>query len=145
MHVIIDGYGGDPDQLADENVVRVILDRYPDEMGMTKITQPSVVRFKGTKPEDWGISGYVMIAESHIAIHTFPDRGYVWVDIFSCKEFETEGAVDRVADAFGLTHVKTDVHERGLEYPHSMMEARPVAMGERFAVAGAFSESPVGG
>ncbi len=48
MHVIIDGYGGDPDQLADENVVRVILDRYPEEMGMTKITQPMDLRYTGS-------------------------------------------------------------------------------------------------
>jgi hypothetical protein len=37
MHVIIDGFGGDPEQLSDANVVRVILDQYPDMMGMTKI------------------------------------------------------------------------------------------------------------
>jgi S-adenosylmethionine/arginine decarboxylase-like enzyme len=43
MHVIIDGYGGDPDQLADENAVRVILDEVPGMMGMTKITQPKVL------------------------------------------------------------------------------------------------------
>ena len=145
MHLTIDGFGGDRERLSSETLVRSLLDRYPGEISMTKISQPQVLRYVGEKEEDWGVSGFVLIAESHIAIHTFPDRGYVWVDIFSCKEFETEGAVDRVADAFGLTHVKTDVHERGLEYPHSMTEARPVAMGERFAVAGAFSESPVGG
>ena len=33
MHVIIDGYGGDPDQLADENVVSVILDEVPRHDG----------------------------------------------------------------------------------------------------------------
>ena len=50
MHVIVDGYGGDPDQLADENVVRVILDEVPDAMGMTKITQPHVLRYTGSNP-----------------------------------------------------------------------------------------------
>ncbi|HXG36344.1 MAG TPA: S-adenosylmethionine decarboxylase, partial [Dehalococcoidia bacterium] len=68
MHVVIDGYGGDPEQLANEETVRVLLDRCPDEMGMTKITAPLVMQYRGSKPEDWGISGFVMIAESHIAI-----------------------------------------------------------------------------
>ncbi len=90
MHVIIDGYGGDPEQLSDENVIRVILDSYPEMMGMTKITQPTVLEYRGSKPEDWGVSGYVMIAESHIAMHTFPERRLVWADIFSCKDFDAD-------------------------------------------------------
>ena len=40
MHVIVDGFGGDPEQLSDENVVRAVLDQYPQEMGMTKIAPP---------------------------------------------------------------------------------------------------------
>ncbi len=117
MHVIIDGYGGDPDQLADENVVRVILDRYPDEMGMTKITQPSVVRFRGTKPEDWGVSGYVMIAESHIALHTFPERRLVWIDIFSCKDFDAAPICEDLKQRFLLREMDVNILERGLEAP----------------------------
>lgn len=117
MHVIIDGYGGDPAQLADENVVRVILDRYPGEMGMTKITQPSVVRYKGTKPEDWGVSGYVMIAESHIALHTFPERRLIWIDIFSCKDFDAAPIFEDLKERFSLSEMDVNTLERGLEAP----------------------------
>jgi S-adenosylmethionine decarboxylase len=145
MHLTIDGFGGDRERLSSETLVRSLLDRYPGEIGMTKISEPLVLRYVGEKPEDWGVTGFVIIAESHIAIHTFPDRGYVWVDIFSCKAFEADGAIDRIADAFGLTHAKTDIHERGLEYPHLVDEARPIAMGERFTVAGSLAEVPAGG
>ena len=102
MHVIIDGYGGDPDQLADENVVRVMLDELPDMMGMSKITQPKVLRYTGSKPEDWGVSGFVMIAESHIAIHTFPERRLVWADVFSCKDFDESTRSGRDQARFSL-------------------------------------------
>ena len=115
MHVIIDGYGGDPDQLADENVVRAILDRYPGEMGMTKIAPPTVVRYKGSKPEDWGVSGYVMIAESHISMHTFPGRRLVWADIFSCKEFDAALILEDLKQRFRLREMNVSVLERGLE------------------------------
>jgi S-adenosylmethionine decarboxylase len=115
MHVIIDGYGGDPSQLDDENVVRVILDRYPELMGMTKITQPNVLRYQGTKPEDWGVSGYVMIAESHIAVHTFPERGLVWADIFSCKDFDSAEVLDDLKRRFSLRQMDVRVIERQLE------------------------------
>jgi len=115
MHVIVDGFGGDPDQLADENVVRAILDQYPQEMGMTKIAPPTVVRYKGTKPEDWGVSGYVMIAESHISLHTFPERCLIWVDIFSCKAFDAAPIVDDLRRRFGLREMQVNMLERGLE------------------------------
>ncbi len=115
MHVIVDGFGGDPEQLADENVVRAVLDLYPDEMGMTKIAPPTVVRYKGTKPEDWGVSGYVMIAESHISVHTFPERSLIWADIFSCKEFDAAPIVDDMRRRFGLREMQVNILERGLE------------------------------
>ncbi len=115
MHVIVDGFGGDPDQLADENVVRAILDLYPEELGMTKIAPPTVVRYKGTKPEDWGVSGYVMIAESHISLHTFPERSLIWADIFSCKDFDAAPVVDDLRRRFGLREMQVSILDRGLE------------------------------
>jgi S-adenosylmethionine decarboxylase len=136
MHLTIDGFGGNRELLSSETLVRSLLDRYPGEINMTKIAPPFVYRYVGDKPEDWGVSGFVLIAESHIAIHTFPERGYVWVDIFSCKGFEADGAIDTVSDAFELTSAKIQKLERGLEYPHSIAEATPIAMDERLAVAG---------
>lgn len=115
MHVIIDGYGGDPDQLSDENVVRVILDEVPELMGMSKITQPKVLRYVGSKPEDWGVSGFVMIAESHISIHTFPERRLVWADIFSCKDFDSSAVLEDLKQRFRLREMDVKMLERELE------------------------------
>ena len=115
MHVIIDGYGGDPEQLADENAVRVLLEQYPDLMGMTRITQPAVLRYKGTSPEDWGVSGFVMIAESHIAVHTFPERALIWADIFSCKDFEPALVLEDLKQRFSLREMDVKMLERNLE------------------------------
>lgn len=125
MHVIIDGFGGDPDQLADENVVRVILDQYPEQMGMTKITQPTVIRYTGSKPEDWGVSGYVMIAESHIAMHTFPERRLIWADIFSCKDFEAAPIIEDLKKRFHLREMDVKTLERSLEARPELVEGAP--------------------
>ena len=115
MHVIIDGYGGDPQRLADELVLRVLLDEYPGQMGMTKIAPAAVHRYVGAKPEDWGLSGFVVIAESHISVHTFPARGCLWADVFSCKGFDAARAVDGIKEAFHLREVRVQVLPRGLE------------------------------
>ncbi|HLF79982.1 MAG TPA: S-adenosylmethionine decarboxylase [Dehalococcoidia bacterium] len=134
MHLTIDGFGGDRERLSSEALVSSLLDRFPGEINMTKISVPHVQLYVGEKPEDWGVSGFVIIAESHIAVHTFPEHGYVWADIFSCKEFEAPEAVDIIVQEFGLTHVKTDIHERGLEYPHQIEGATPVNRIERVEV-----------
>jgi S-adenosylmethionine decarboxylase len=127
MHVIVDGFGGDPEQLADENVVRAVLDQYPDEMGMTKIAPPTVVRYRGSKPEDWGVSGFVMIAESHIALHTFPERRLIWADIFSCKDFDAAPVVDDMRRRFGLREMQVNILRRGLEAPPAAGQAPEAA------------------
>lgn len=135
MHLTIDGFRANPEKLASEELVRGLLDRYPDAIGMTKIAPPFVYRYVGSKPEDWGVSGFVLIAESHIAIHTFPDKGYVWADIFSCKGFDEDEALRLLNDAFGVQDVRARPLERGLEYPHAVEEAVPVAELERRSVA----------
>jgi len=131
MHVTIDGFGGNPSQLGNLQLVRNLLDRYPDEIGMTKISTPHVFQYEGVKPEDWGVSGFVIIAESHIAVHTFPQHGQVWVDIFSCKGFNEIPAIDKIVDAFSLTDTRINKLERGLEYPHSVSRSIPLNRQER--------------
>ncbi len=116
MHLIIDGYGGDPEKLQDLDLIQGFLDEYPSKIGMTKIVPPQVYTYQGKVPEDWGVSGFVIIAESHISIHTFPDRGYVNIDIFSCKEFDAEASLEDVKATFSLPEVKTWKLDRGLEY-----------------------------
>jgi S-adenosylmethionine decarboxylase len=135
MHVTIDGFGGDQQKLSDENLVRALLDRYPEEIGMTKIAPPHVYRYVGKKPEDWGVSGFVLIAESHISIHTFPEHGYLWVDIFSCKGFDARRSIDDIQEQFLLAEVRTRTLSRGLEFPHTLEAAMPCAARERQEVA----------
>ena len=86
LHLIVDGYGADRKRLQDEGLVHRFLDEYPEKIGMTKMIAPQVYTYRGRVPEDWGISGFVLIAESHISVHTFPDRGYVNIDVFSLQE-----------------------------------------------------------
>ncbi|MHB1006159.1 MAG: S-adenosylmethionine decarboxylase [Chloroflexota bacterium] len=115
MHVLIDGHHGEQDRLRDMQLVYDVLDSLPPAIGMTKIMPPYVFRYSGVKPEDWGISGFVLIAESHISIHTFPEHGLIHIDIFSCKEFSAEMALAYVQEKFGLRDVSHRALGRGLD------------------------------
>ncbi len=116
MHLVIDGYGGDIGKMWDEDLVRNFLYDYPESLDMTRITEPNVLRYDAPKSEDSGVSGFVIIAESHISIHTFPRKDYINIDIFSCQPFNHVQALEDVKETFGLTEVKTWLLERGLEW-----------------------------
>jgi S-adenosylmethionine decarboxylase len=116
MHLIIDGYGGDVSKMWDQELVRKFLIDYPTSLGMTRITEPKVLEYIGPKADDVGVSGFVIIAESHISIHTFPLRNYVNIDIFSCKSFDNYMALHDVKQMFSLSEVKTWLLDRGLEW-----------------------------
>lgn len=118
MHLLIDGYGGDAHKLADESVLYQLLNDLPRAMNMKVISYPHVHHYSGgAKPEDGGLSAFVLIAESHLSFHTFPVRGIVWADLFSCKEFDPGPVLRMVARAFGLKQVRDLVVVRGLERP----------------------------
>ena len=116
LHLVIDGYGADESILRNVDLIYRFLDEYPDSIDMTKITSPQVYTYHGQTKEDWGISGFVLIAESHISIHTFPDRGYLNVDIFSCKDFDAESSLNDVKRFFSLSDTKMWQLDRGIDY-----------------------------
>lgn len=129
MHLLMDGFGGDLQKMKDEEFVYRFLDMFPSEIGMNKISTPHVTTYHGPKEEDWGVSGFVLIAESHISIHTFPERAYVNIDIFSCKDFDNEQALAKVRETFALDQVKVWVIGRGLDYSRPKFRA-PVKRGQ---------------
>jgi len=130
-HLMLDGYGCEKSKLEDLNLIYRILDELPTRIGMTRIMPPYVFKYSGLKPEDWGISGFVLIAESHISIHTFPEKNFVTVDIFSCKEFDADFASKYLQKAFAMEKVESNVLDRGTEFPKTMNGAARLARAER--------------
>ena len=112
MHLIIDGYSDNKEILQDEHFLNDWLKSYPQRIGMTPISPPHVVRYVGPNPADWGISGFIFIAESHISVHTFVDQGYVNIDLFSCKDFDAEKATEDFQQAFHLVRSRTCLVDR---------------------------------
>ena len=62
-----------------------------------------------------GVSGVVVIAESHLAIHTWPEHRYAAVDIFTCGDvLEPKVAADYLQHLLGATQVSLVQFERGI-------------------------------
>lgn len=130
-HLMLDGYGCDRAKLEDLNLIYRILEELPNRIGMTRIMPPYVFKYSGVRAEDWGISGFVLIAESHISIHTFPEKNFVSVDIFSCKEFDSEAASEYLKAAFEMEKVESNMLDRGTEFPKELNGAVRLVRAER--------------
>jgi S-adenosylmethionine decarboxylase len=116
-HLMLDLNDCDSAILDDLEACFRLLNELPEKIGMTKITQPYVFRYSGLVPEDEGITGVTIIAESHISLHTYPKKNFVFVDIFSCKPFDVEGARDHVIQFFQSKSPSVHTQERGAAFP----------------------------
>ena len=58
--------------------------------------------------EGYGIAGVIVLAESHISIHTWPEKNYAAIDVFMCGTCDPEVAVDHITSKIN-TFVKKDL------------------------------------
>ena len=61
-----------------------------------------------------GVSGVVVVEESHLAVHTWPEHSYAAVDYFSCGEVDCDAAVRYLAEHLRPARVETKVAPRGV-------------------------------
>lgn len=61
----------------------------------------------------WGVSGVVVIQESHLAIHTWPEYGYAAVDLFTCGEMDAWISFDHLKECFGSKSYSAIEMKRG--------------------------------
>jgi S-adenosylmethionine decarboxylase len=116
-HLMLDLNDCNPAILDDLEACFRLLNELPELVGMTKITQPYLFRYSGLIPEDEGITGVTIIAESHISLHTYPRKKYAFVDLFSCKPFDVQGAKDCIVQFFESKSPVVHVQERGAAFP----------------------------
>jgi len=119
-HLIIDGSKCDTAKLGDRLAIERILRDYPSAIGMNRIGGPYMFDYQASDAAYSGVSGIVVIAESHISIHTFPDLDFFFMDIFSCKNFDHEAAIDYIRNALEVREMNTILLQRGLLFrgPH---------------------------
>jgi S-adenosylmethionine decarboxylase len=126
-HITIDGYGGSEEKLNDKELVLSCLNDLPGEMGMRKLSKPEIYFAPGNDIKDpGGWSGFVVIEESHISIHTFPKRGFVSADVYTCRNgLDRKFVVNYFTKKFNLSEIEENFIKRGLKYPIS--DLQPVA------------------
>lgn len=132
-HLTLDLYYCNRKKISDLKFIYEILDELPEFIDMKKISPPSVVYYEGSEGtfDRGGVSGFVLIATSHITIHTFSEQEHVFVDIFSCKNFDVEKAERYLIEKFEAKKVDKNLFMRGLEFPKSIPVVKKFIKKER--------------
>jgi S-adenosylmethionine decarboxylase len=120
-HLIFDAYGCDPKKLNSPTLCIKVMKDVCKIGGMRPLGEPTLIKADSNEAlggkDPGGYSGFLIIQESHISVHTFAKRGFVTVDVYSCKAFKSEGIVDYLKEAFRSRDEQIIKMERGLKYP----------------------------
>lgn len=107
-HLVADFHGCTQD-LNDPKLVMDALEKACEVSGATIISRT------GHHFSPYGVTAVVVIAESHLAVHTWPEHNYAAVDLFTCgTSVDTWKAFDLVKTAFGATRVDVKDIPRGI-------------------------------
>ena len=107
MHLIIDLWGGKHlDNLA---LVKQALTEAVSEIGATLLN----IDLHHFEPNG-GISGVAVLAESHMSIHTWPEKGYAALDVFVCGDCQPQKAIPVLRRAFLPDNIQCTEMKRGL-------------------------------
>ncbi len=118
-HLTIDGYKGSFEKLNNKDLVLKCLNELPEMLGMKKLAEPEVYFAQSNNIKDpGGWSGFVVIAESHISVHTFPKRGFVSIDVYTCRPGMDKKIIFKYfIEKFELKDIETNFIKRGKKYP----------------------------
>lgn len=112
LHLMLELYNCDSSLLRDEALIRHVLDEYPERVNMQKVSPVHLYDIETSNPLDAGLSGFVVIAQSHISLHAWPEYNEVDIDICSCKEFIIEDAIKFATEKFQTDDVETHFIKR---------------------------------
>ena len=107
MHLLVDMWGAA--HLSNQEVIGKALTRAAEAAGAA-VLHIHLHRFT----DSGGISGVALLAESHISIHTWPERGFAAVDIFMCGACDPRDALPVLEDVFRPRDFRVTEQRRGL-------------------------------
>ena len=107
--MVIEMYDCESGHFDDVDWVRAVL------VEAAQCARATIVEVVFHKFNPVGISGVVVISESHLAVHTWPEHRYAAIDIFTCGDvLDGDAAVSYIARRFGSKRYTVVTHPRGL-------------------------------
>lgn len=107
-HVLLDLYGVDPLPLTDSALIEKVL---------TEAAAVAGARVLGARMHPFGpglgVTGVLLLAESHISVHTWPEHGYAAVDVFMCGDARAMAAATLIGERLRAERIEVRECVRG--------------------------------
>jgi S-adenosylmethionine decarboxylase len=110
---VVEAYGCDAVRLGDVHAMRTMFDALVDELALHPVADAQWHRF----PEPGGVTGLLMLAESHLTVHTFPEHQSMCVNLFCCTPRPEWAWAARLSALVGATEVVVRRLERAYAAP----------------------------
>lgn len=117
---VVDAYGCDPSRLRSWRTLSVLFSRLVREVGLRTLGRPRWRIFPG----EGGVTGILLLTESHLACHTFPEEGFAAFNLYCCRPRAAWPWAERLGEALGARRVRVRVVDRGSRGPGSGSPAR---------------------
>jgi S-adenosylmethionine decarboxylase len=98
---VVDAHGCDPRALRSLEVLEALFRQVVDELGLRAAGEAQWRVFPG----EGGITGLLLLTESHLACHTFPERGFAAFNLYCCRPREDWPWPDRLREALHAREV----------------------------------------
>jgi S-adenosylmethionine decarboxylase len=99
---VVDAFGCAPEALRDVASLERVFACAVEELGLHPLGAAKFHAF----PEPGGVTGLLMLTESHLCCHSFPERGYVAFNLFCCRARPDWPWADRLASLLGAERVE---------------------------------------
>ena len=106
---VVDAHGCDPAALRSREVLGVLFRQVVAELDLRAEGEPVWRVFPG----EGGVTGLLLLTESHLACHTFPERGFAAFNLYCCRPREEWPWPERLREALGAREVRVRRLARG--------------------------------
>lgn len=106
---LVEASGCDPEALKSVETLNALFARVIAELGLNPLHAPSWHVFPGPG----GVTGFVMLTESHLSCHTYPEHGVVAINLYCCRPRPDWPWNDRLAEILGASEVRVRMLDRG--------------------------------
>lgn len=108
QHCTWDIYNCDCDKLSFVPYIEQVLHKIVDNLSLSKVN----AAFKQFQPV--GVTGFILLEESHISIHTWPEHNFAAVDVFSCNPFDVDTVKQMLGELLHSDRIVCHSWERGI-------------------------------
>jgi S-adenosylmethionine decarboxylase len=124
LHILADLYGVEAERIDRVEDIRNLLETAVKVARLTKISS----HYYQFQPH--GATGVILLAESHISIHTWPEHRLATVDVYTCGDpSKAHRAMEFIIESLKPERVEKKVHRRGLLEDRRSEEFRSILTG----------------